>query len=225
MTPQHKKWIIIIIGLFCCLTGIIFLLNPMIILPIGGPVPMEIQTQRFLNTDDVIYDTGFERIAFRRYGSVMDGKPPIFPNLTPYTSSVFHTREGSDDLYLTIVWHFLDREQFLNKRDVLDTFYLQRSGKAYTTNVTLDYPAREYVRPAPRTVLLNVTGFENNITAGYFMTIEYPESSSPASYIVYFGAVKSGNLSLQTRYIKHLMEPVFMPENFNRPTNPVSRIS
>jgi hypothetical protein len=70
-----------------------------------------------------------------------------------------------------------------------------------------------------------VTGFENNFTAGYFMTIEYPESSTPASYIVYFGAVKSGNLSLQTRYLKHLMEPVFTPENFNRPTNPVSRIS
>ena len=225
MTANRKKWIVAAICILLCFLGIVILFPVSVIYPLQGYPPLEIQTQRFLNTDDVIYDTGFERIAFRKTGNVMSGAPPVFPNLSPYTSSVFHTREGSDDLYLTIVWHFLDREQFLNKQDVLDTFYLQRSGQAFTTNVTLDFPMREYVRPAPRIVLLNVTGFENNITAGYFMTIEYTGSRSPDSYIVYFGAVKSGNLSLQTRYLKHLMEPVFTPENFDRPTNPVSRIS
>ncbi|MCK9579653.1 MAG: hypothetical protein M0Q92_04290 [Methanoregula sp.] len=183
---------------------------------------MEIQTQQFLNKGDVIFDNGFERTAFRKSGSVMNGKPPVFPDLTPYTSSVFHTRDGSDDLYLTIVWHFVDGDRFLNQQGVLNTFYLERYGRMYPANITLEYedPGNSN-RPVQRTTLLNVTGFENNITAGYFTTIQYTGSKSPDYYIVYFGTVKSGNLSQQTPYLKRLMEPVFNPDNFNQPTFPV----
>jgi len=186
---------------------------------------MEIRTQHFLNSDDVIFDNGFERTAFRKSGSIMNGKPPIFPDLSPYTSSVIHTREGSDDLYLTIVWHFVDGDLYYDKKDVLNSFYLKRYGNSYLANLTLEYEDRGNSNERMiRTTVLNVTGFENNITAGFFTTIQYTGSKFPDYYIVYFGTVKSGNLSQQTPYLKRLMEPVFNPDNFNQPTFPVGPI-
>jgi hypothetical protein len=200
------------------------LINPQIFLPVGGPddVPMEIQTQRFLNHGDVVFDNGFERTAFRKTGGVMHGEPPIFPDLSPYTSSVFHTREGSDDLYLTIVWHFTDADNFTRNRDRLKTFYLEREGRSFLADLNLEYEGSKMSSmPATRTTILNVTGFENNITAGYFTTIGTPGDKSRDFFIVYFGAVRSGTLNQQTPYLRRLMEPVFDPENFDQLSSPI----
>lgn len=214
MTPQ-KKWLIAIVGFCCCLAGIIFLISPMLFLPIGGPIPTEVRIHSFLNTDDVIINDGIHETTFRKAGNVIDGKPPIFPDLSPYTGSVFHTREGSDDLYLTVVWLFTDKDLFLDKQGVLNTFYLERYGHPSTTSLTLEYSGNS------NQPMVNATGFENNVTSGYFTTIEYAESKTPAFYIVYYGTIKSGNLSQQTQYLKELMKPVFDPRNFDRPTSPV----
>jgi hypothetical protein len=209
-----------IIVIFCCLAGIVFLICPMVFLPIGGRIPSEAMVHRFLNTDDVIISDGFHETKFRIAGSVSDAKPPLFPDLSPNTASVFHTREGSDDLYLTIVWMFDDRDLFFDKQDVLSVFYLERYGRTFKTRLTLAYPDSPY-RPDRRIAVINVTGFENNITAGYFTTVQYDESTRPAYYIVYYGAVKSGNLSRQAPYLKELMKPGFDPTNFGRPTFPI----
>lgn len=223
MEKEQKKWIIITAAICCCLAGLAFLLYPVMVLPTGGPVPMEIRTQQFLNNDDVIFDNGIERTAFRRYGSVMNGKPPIFPNLTPQTSSVFHTREGSDDLYLTVVWFFTDRDQFLNQQGVLNAFYLERYGSLSATSLTFEYeeePGNSANRQH-RTNTISVTGFENNITSGYFTTIQYPEIKNAGFSIVYYGTIKSGNLSRQTPYLKKLMERFFYPDSPGRTIIPV----
>jgi len=224
MTLQRRTRIILITGLFCSLALLIVLIFPMIFLPIGGAsdVPVEIQTQRFLNTGDVVFDNGLERTAFRIAGSVMHGEPPIFPDLSPYTSSVIHTREGSDDIYLTIVWHFTDADSFTRYRDRLKTFYLEREGRTFPSNLTLEYDSdRDVSSPPAHTSILNATGFENNITAGYFTAIYAPVEKPRDYFIVYFGTIKSGTLSQQTPFIKRLMEPVFDPVNFDRPTYPV----
>ena len=221
MTPHQKKWILIA-GFCCCLIGLVFLLNPMVFLPIGGPVPIEIRTQSYLHADDAIFDDGMQRTVFRKAGRVMYGKPPIFPDLSPYTSSVFHTREGSDDLYLTVVWYFTGRDEFLDKQGVLNTFYLERYGNLSTTSLTFEYEkSGNSGNPQHRTTSVNVTVFENNITSGYFTTIRYPESKKPDFYIVYYGTVKSGNLILQAPYLKKLMEPFFDPESTGRTIIPV----
>jgi len=183
----------------------------------GGPVPTEVKIHSFLNTDDVIINDGIHETIFRKSGSVLDGKPPLFPDLSPYTGSVFHTREGSDDLYLTVVWMFTDKDLFLDNQGVLTTFYLERYGRLSTTSLTLEYPDKSSWL-VPSTSIIHATGFENNITAGYFTTIQYDDSTTPAYYIVYYGAIKSGNLIQQTPYLKELMKPVFDPTNFNNPT-------
>ena len=222
MTPQQKKQIILAAVLCCCLTGIMFIIFPMVFHPIGGPVPIEIRTQSYLHNGDSISDDGIHRTAFWKTGSVMNGKPPIFPDLSPYTSSVFHTREGSNDLYLTIVWYFTDRETFLDKKGVLDSFYLERYGNVSITNLTFDYdePGNSG-DPRHRTAIVNATGFENPTTSGYFTTIQYPESKNPDFFILYYGTVKSGNLSQQVPYLKTLMKPFFDPAGIERITIPV----
>jgi hypothetical protein len=222
MTPPQKKWILIA-GICCCLAGLVFLIKPIMFLPIGGPVPMKIRTQSYLHTDDVIFDDGLQRTVFRKTGSLMNGIPPIFPGLSPYTSSVFHTREGSDDLYLTVVWLFTDRDRFLNQQGVLNSFYLERYGNLSTATLTFEYneePGNSANRQH-RTNTFNVTGFENNITSGYFTTIQYPESKKPDFYIVYYGTVRSGNLSRQTPYLKKLMDRFFYPDSPGRTIIPV----
>jgi len=181
---------------------------------------MEIRVHSFLNPGDVIINDGLHETTFRKAGSVIDGKPPLFPDLSPYTGSVFHTREGSDDLYLTVIWLFTDKNLYLDKKGVLNTFYLERYGRLSTTSLTLEYPGNSN-QPIPRTSKINATGFENNTTAGYFTTIEYADITTPAFYIVYYGTIKSGNLSHQMPYLRELMDPVFDPENFDRPTFPV----
>lgn len=152
----------------------------------------------------------------------MHGEPPIFPNLSLYTSSIIHTREGSDDLYLTIVWHFTDSESFTRYRDRLKTFYLEPMGRSFPANLTLEYESSGEIPGLPtHTSVLNVTGFENNITAGYFTTTYAPAEKPGDYFIVYFGTIRSGALSHQTPYIKRLMEPVFDPVNFDQMTYPV----
>lgn len=220
MIPQ-KKWLIGIIVIFCCLVGLLILIGPMVYLPLGGKIPTDVMVHTFLNTDDVISNDGLHETVFRKAGSVMNGKPPLFPDLSPDTGSVFHTREGSDDLYLTIVWMFTDKELFFDKQEVLSAFYLERYGRSFKTRFTLAYPDSPY-RSGRRTVVINATRFESNITAGYFTTIQYDDSAAPA-YIVYYGAVKSGNLSRQAPYLKELMKPVFDPVNFNAPTFPIGK--
>jgi len=217
---QRNTWLIAIIGFCCCFAAIAFLIGPMFFLPIGGPIPTEVRIHSFLNTGNVIINDGLHETTFRKSGNVIDGKPLIFPDLSPYTGAVFHTREGSDDLYLTVVWLFTDKNLYLDKKGVLNSFYLERYGRLSTTSLTLEYPGNSN-QPISRTSTINATGFENNITAGYFTTIEYADSKTPAFYIIYYGTIKSGNLSLQTPYLKELMEPVFDPGNFDRPTFPV----
>jgi len=221
MTSQ-KKWLIGILVIFCCLAGIIPLICPAVVFPIGGRIPTDVMVHRFLNTDDVIPNDGFHEAKFRKAGSVMNGKPPLFPDLSPYSASVFHTREGSDDLYLTIVWMFDDRDLFFDKQEVLSAFYLERYGRSFKTRLRLAYPDSPY-RKDRCTALINATRFENNITAGYFTTIQYDDSTRPAYYIAYYGAVKSGNLSRQEPYLKELMKPVFDPVNFDKPTYPLGQ--
>jgi len=221
MIPQ-KKWLIGILVIFCCLVGLLILIGPMVYLPIGGKIPTDIMVHRFLNTDDVISNDGLHETVFRKAGSVMNGKPPLFPDLSPHSASVFHTREGSDDLYVTIVWLFDDRNLFLDKQEVFSAFYLERYGHSFKTRLMLAYPDSPY-RSGRRTAVINATRFENNITAGYFTTIQYDDSASPAYYIVYSGAVKSGNLSRQEPYLKELMKPVFDPVNFDKPTYPLGQ--
>jgi hypothetical protein len=222
MTPLQKKQIILAAVFLCCLAGIIIVIFPMPFHPIGGPVPVEIRTQRYLNADDRISDDGIHRTVFRKTGTVMSGKPPIFPDLSPHTNSVFHTREGSDDLYLTIVWYFTDRESFLDKKGVLHSLNLERYGNLSITNLTFDYdePGNSG-NSHHRTAIVNVTGFENTITSGYFTTIEYPESKNPDFFILYYGTVKSGNLSRQAPYLKTLMKPFFDPGSIEQITGPV----
>ena len=223
MEKEQKTWIIVTAALCCCLAGLAFLLHPVMVLPIGGPVPMEIRTQHFLNTDDVNDHYGPDRTSFRRYGSLMNGEPPLFPNLSPHTSSVFHTREGSDDLYLTVVWLFEDRDEFVNQQGVLNAFYLERYGNLSTASLTFGYdeePGNSANRQH-RTNTINVTGFENTITSGYFMSVQYPEIKEADFYIVYYGTVRSGNLSRQTPYLKKLMERFFYPAGDGRTIIPV----
>lgn len=222
MTPQQKKQIILAAVFCCCLASIVIVILPMAFHPIGGPVPVGIRTLGYLNSDDSISDDGIHRTVFRKTGSVMSGKPPIFPDLSPHTSSVFHTREGSDDLYLTIVWYFTDRESFLDKMGVLHSFYLERNGNLSITNLTFDYdePGNSG-NPGHRTAIVNVSGFENTITSGYFTTIQYPASKNPDFFILYYGTVKSGNLSQQAPYLKTLMKPFFDPGSIERITGPV----
>jgi hypothetical protein len=102
------------------------------------------------------------------------------------------------------------------------SFYLERYGNLSTTNLTFDYdkPGNSG-NPRHRTAIINATGFENPITSGYFTTIEYPESKNPDFFILYYGTVKSGNLSQQTPYLKTLMKPFFDPGSIEQITGPV----
>ncbi len=219
---EQNRLIILAAVFFCCLAGIVIVIFPMAFHPIGGPVPVEIRIQRYLNADDHISDDGIHRTLFRKTGSVMSGKPPLFPDLSPHTSSVFHMQEGSDDLYLTIVWYFTDRESFLDKKGVLHSFYLERYGNLSVTNLTFDYDEPGNTgNPGHRTAIINVTGFETTVTSGYFTTIEYPESKNPDFFILYYGTVKSGNLSQQEPYLKTLMKPFFDPGSIEQITGPV----
>lgn len=93
-------------------------------------------------------------------------------------------------------------------------------GALHTAVLTLEYDgSKNGSKPATITSVLNVTGFENNITAGYFTTIGGDKSRD--FFIVYFGTIKSGILNHQTLYLKQLMEPVFNPENFDQPSSPI----
>lgn len=222
---KRNEWILLLAGASGLLVLLIFLFGTTVLHPIGGPVPVEIRLQNYLHPDDAIFDTGFKRTVYRREGSVMYGKPPIFPDLSPATGSVFHTREGSNDLYLTVVWYFTDRDKYQNKRGVLDTFYLARYGNLSAARLTFDYDKTNRTgTPEPRTMSIDVNGFENNLTAGYFMTISYPESRKPDFFIVYYGAVKSGNLSRQAPYLQQFMKPFFDPAQVTRTVMPVREL-
>lgn len=221
MTPQ-KRWIIGIIAVCCCLVGIVILICPLVFLHLNGFIPTDVTVHRFLNTGDVISNDGFHETVFRKAGSVSDAKPPIFLDLSPYSASVFHTREGSDDLYLTIVWMFDDRDLFFDQQAFFSDIFLDRYGRHWKTRIRLAYPNGPECS-GRRISVINATGFENNITAGYFITIRYDDSTRPAYYIVYYGAVKSGNLSRQAPYLMELMKPVFDPANFNVPTYPIGQ--
>jgi len=147
-------------------------------------------------------------------GDRTKGCPSTFPSVSQYCGYANYTQKESNDLYLIVSWYFDDEKKFLQSKGDLYQ-YLEKHGRVSTVELNISEEISEETKrrenrsawgPTFGPKSFDATKYESEITSGYFLVYKKPFLVSRGDYfIVYYGAMRSDDLSKQKPLLKKLI--------------------